>query len=274
MQPSELNGEVISYKIHWQTEGNLTGIKQTGEQTVIDYQRDEDNKYNAYLQKLTPNETYNVWVRARSQTNEISNDSTTVKINVFPEPDNITLLNSTSYSLILQWKLSTFIEQYILQYTLLTSANDWLDVSNETTETDDKDVLTINLENLKPKTQYKFRLVLKYPNWESKYVWPKDLRFTFETLGDRPSPPGMPAIHPINDVYQVRWEPSRDNGAPIDVYYLEGLKYPYYRNKRSTTGNRTAWSHLAPSVEEPDYDWEALYNGTGKIFLLFFFLIY
>lgn len=46
------------------------------------------------------------------------------------------------------------------------------------------------------------------------------------------------------------------------MYSLEARKFPYYRNKRST--NRTAWSSLAPGIEEPDYDWEELYKGNGK----------
>lgn len=48
------------------------------------------------------------------------------------------------------------------------------------------------------------------------------------------------------------------------MYWLEARKFPYYRNKRSTSINRTAWSNLAPSIEEPNFDWEVLYNGTGN----------
>lgn len=73
----------------------------------------------------------------------------------------------------------------------------------------------------------------------------------------------MPNVqHVKGDVYQVYWEPARDNGSPIILYMLEGLKLPVYRAKRSA--NRTAWYHNAPSIEEPEDEWESLYNGSGE----------
>lgn len=94
-------------------------------------------------------------------------------------------------------------------------------------------------------------------------------------LGDRPSPPGTPNIQHVKaDVYQVLWEASRNNGAPILFYMLEGTKLLYYRNRRST--NRTAWFSDSPYIEETEITWEPLYNGTGKIMLYnsFFTTIY
>lgn len=76
----------------------------------------------------------------------------------------------------------------------------------------------------------------------------------------------MPIIHHINGVYQVRWEPSKDNGATIEMYMLETKILHFYRNKRNT--NRTAWSHIAPSIEEEEYEWTAVYNGTGKLYYI------
>lgn len=58
------------------------------------------------------------------------------------------------------------------------------------------------------------------------------------------------------------WEPAKDNGSPVTLYLLEGLKLPVYRAKRNA--NRTAWYHNAPSVEELEIEWESFYNGSGK----------
>lgn len=205
-------------------------------------------------------------------------DSEAVKINVYPEPENIGFLNNTAYSLTIQWQPTLYIRDYVVQYSLLTS-NDWKNVSEEEIEKHIDDVI-ITLKDLKPKTQYKFRLSLNYPQYEKEYIWPKDLRFTFETLGDKPSPPGSPIIHHINGVYQLKWEPSKDNGAPIEMYMLQAKRLNYYRNKRSTdpeemikdrdlrSTNRTAWSHIAPSIEEEEFEWETVYNGTDTSWII------
>lgn len=73
----------------------------------------------------------------------------------------------------------------------------------------------------------------------------------------------MPNVQHVKaDVYQVWWEASKDNGSPIQLYMLQGLKLLKYRLTRSA--NRTAWFHNAPSIEMQENNWDSLYNGTGK----------
>lgn len=167
----------MRYEIHWQTEAADSGIRQKGEQTVPD-QSGENLK--AYLQKLTPNETYSVWVRAYSETNDTSSDSVNVQIRTFPEPNNITLVLKTAYTLELEWEISPFVERYVVQYCMLTS-HEWLEVTK--TVVKEHQVLVMNVEHLKPKTSYKFRFILQYPRYDEDYIWPTDARFVFETEG-------------------------------------------------------------------------------------------
>lgn len=73
----------------------------------------------------------------------------------------------------------------------------------------------------------------------------------------------MPIIgHVKGDVYQISWEASKDNGAPIEMYNLEGLAFRNYKSKRNT--NRTNWMYNTPYGEELENDWISYYNGTGK----------
>lgn len=67
--------------------------------------------------------------------------------------------------------------------------------------------------------------------------------------GDRPTRPGRPVMqHLSSGAYQVAWEPSKDNGAAIDAYILEGkLARP---TKRGTNTSIEAWS--------------TYYNGTSE----------
>jgi len=42
---------------------------------------------------------------------------------------------------------------------------------------------TYHIRNLQPETSYKFRLILRYPEYEENFTWPADERFNFSTLG-------------------------------------------------------------------------------------------
>lgn len=257
LPPKELNGLRVYYEIHWQTEGSLSGVRQKGEQPVqVQHYKNNSNILTTLLQKLSPNSTYIVWVKAYSETNETSSDSDRVQLTTYAKPGDLELVNKTAYSLRLSWNKSSNMKEYRVEYSPITS-NDW--TSAEIGKLDN----LIKVENLRPKMQYKFRLCIlykKYPEW---YVWPTDTRFTFETLGDKPSPPGTPIIQYAKpNVYKVLWEAAKDNGAPIEMYMLEGLKIKTYRYKRST--NRTAWFYTAPSIEEEERQWESFYNGTSK----------
>lgn len=59
--------------------------------------------------------------------------------------------------------------------------------------------------------------------------------------------------HLSSGAYQVAWEPSRDNGAPLMTYTLEGR--PMYFTKRDTN----------VSLSDDDY-WDHYYNGTGECY--------
>ncbi|KAK9875123.1 hypothetical protein WA026_005916 [Henosepilachna vigintioctopunctata] len=122
-------------------------------------------------------------------------------------------------------------------------------------------------EGLSPKSVYKFRLCLIYEKYPKEFYWPLDSKFTLETLGDRPSPPGIPLIQYLNpNEYTVWWEASKDNGAPIELYRLEGLLLKHYRTRRNA--NRTAFFYSAPSIIEEEPEWKTFYNGTKTSWII------
>jgi hypothetical protein len=88
-------------------------------------------------------------------------------------------------------------------------------------------------------------------------------------LGDCPSPPGVPAIQQLRrDVYQVVWDPSRENGARIELYSLEGKFEEGKREKREanfTLDTDDDSGRMEDNdVEADDNDnWVLYYNGTG-----------
>lgn len=179
LRPKELNGRTVSYLVDWETEVIDFGIRQTGEQKVLDY---NGINYKAVLQNLSPNVTYSIWVRACSETNESCSDSKKVHITTFPEPQNITLLAKTAYSLKVLWVMVSHIENYTMQYSDIRSLESWFNIPEHSIVEEDDNVVA-ELNYLQPKTQYKIRLSLWYPKYGQEYVWPSEPRFIFETEG-------------------------------------------------------------------------------------------
>ncbi|CAG9822767.1 unnamed protein product [Phaedon cochleariae] len=258
--PEELNGVIVNYEIHWQTESAPSGVRQKGELSI----NDSDVLYT-FLNRLSPNETYTIWVRVYGEKNKTSNDSDRVHITTYPEPSVLVLDNRTAYKMELSWEPTSHIVKYEIEFATITT-NEWVNIQNVQLK---NRTAIIEVDNLRPKTQYKFRLRLWYDGNEEVYVWPMDSRFSFETLGDNPSPPGIPIIQYVKpNIYKVIWEASKDNGAPIEMYKLEGKILRFYRNKRST--NRTVpFYNTAPSIELEDPDkWETFYNGTNTSWII------
>lgn len=183
LRPKELNGRTVSYLIDWETEVIDFGIRQTGEQKVFE---NSEINYKAILHNLSPNVTYSIWVRACSETNESCSDSKKVHITTFPEPQNLTLLSKTAYSLKIQWVLVPHIENYTVQYSEIRNFENWMNIDRQFITEDGENVIT-DLNNLEPKTQYKLRLSLWYPKYVQEYIWPSETRFVFETEGKETS---------------------------------------------------------------------------------------
>lgn len=269
--PQILNGDTVSYEIHYQTESKVSGVRQKGEQTMPDdLSWSPDVKYKICdLLNLSSNQTYLIWVRVYSENNETFTDSDKILIQTYPEPNDILLKNSSASNLNITWTWSVHIQNCVVQYTDVIS-NQWRDIVSSNAPYSPDNILDLSINDLKPKMKYRFRLALKYAKYNKVYVWPPDTRFVFETLGDRPSPPGMPIIgHKKGDIYQVSWEAAKDNGAPIELYNLEANGYRSYRTKRNANlnrnNNRTAFFYDAPSIEEEEDDeWISFYNGSGK----------
>ncbi|XP_063703914.1 proto-oncogene tyrosine-protein kinase ROS isoform X2 [Culicoides brevitarsis] len=266
--PIEFNSDVIWYEVHWQTENALLKNKQ--QQLVPGTIKNHQNqKLYQKLNSLHANHTYSVYVRAYSS-NKTFSESNVVNIQTFPEPKNITLRNKTPYTLEITWTEPLHVTRYLIEYESINTKNStrvtvFDTLTDETPETASPDK-SLLVAHLTPKTQYHFIMSLHYEKRQDPYLWPTDHRFVFETLGDRPSTPGRPLIkHVSGDAYQVEWNSSRDNGAFIEEYVLEGVQRR--REKQIAPKNET--TNTEESVEEPQLsgNWEIYYNGTNTYWI-------
>ncbi|XP_058444154.1 protein sevenless isoform X2 [Malaya genurostris] len=248
------NSDRVWYEIHWQTEYIHDGSKNRQQQLVTDF-NETSNNLSINLTKLQPNQAYAIWIMAYS-TEATFSESDHVNIVTFPEPEDIHLVTISSDELGVSWKPHRNITTYKLQYSAVGSKT-WTTVFETGVNSTAPEKGLFQVTGLQPKTQYRFIVLLFYPNRKNPYVWPPDARFIYETEADRPSAPGRPLVTQIRqDVYKVSWEPSRDNGAAILEYALEAL----VRSPRST--NRVERAAVSASVEELEEDSSEEMNNT------------
>nr|AVT56263.1 sevenless [Boisea trivittata] len=226
------------------------GVRHNGEQ-IVTVGPESNSTVFVRLQKLLPGQSYRISVRAYSENSETFSESSTIILSMFPEPPDIHLITATPYSLNISWplELNSSTVSHEIEFIDFASNEYWLPVPLFTYDEEDE---IYYLENLKPKSSYTFRLRIVYVDSEEEYIWPSDNRFTFRTLGDKPSRPGRPVVqHLSTGAYQLAWEPSRDNGAPVLSYILEGRQ-----SQLSKRGANT-------SINEEDL-WDQYYNGTDN----------
>jgi proto-oncogene tyrosine-protein kinase ROS len=312
--PEHFNGDMIRYEVHWQTENIRSNLKNKQQQLVsgkfdfwtavqsfcricftgvsffffTDYEPIEKNSLkkprSMSLDKLLPSHSYTVSVRAYTSDSTYS-ESDTVEVKTFPEPNNITKMEETPQSMVIQWHPDEHISKYIVQYAMAGSPI-WktvFDSAQKTQQSDNYNDGKYSIRDLQPKTQYRFVILLYYAKRIQPYIWPSDSRFEFETLGDHPTAPGKPVIKLLKEnTYQVLWEPAKENGAQIDEYNLEVRKQQQPSVVRAMQ-RRSAPSNIIEMQDEDytkmenvteledyhnagseitDHDWHIYYNGT------------
>lgn len=136
---------------------------------------------------------------------------------------------------------------------------------------------TFFLGDLTPKTSYTFSVIVYYETSSpTAFMWPSDTAFKFETLGGVPTAPGQPIMQKGSN---IGWEPSKENGAPIEEYSLEGYRTNSRRIGRRSTDINTSSTTLSTLVgmnlvEEKenittensvlDEQWTVFYSGINN----------
>lgn len=274
--PLEFNGLDVWYEVHWQTKHAIDGVTNRQQLLVNKSSALGNENANVYvtISKLLPKQVYSVSVRAYTTSTSYS-EGDALEIETFPEPDNVTLVNATANSFVINWSLYTGSLNSVLSYKQYQNESDDFKVIYSGKSNTNGELFVVN--NLEPKTRYVVVVTLEFPRMKKPYEWERI--FIFETLPGRPNAPGKPNIkHVSGDVYKVFWAPAQNNGAEIEMYSLEALRYSVSkREPRSTSSvserslgvNTLSYTTMvtAPTlvVEESDPledTWTVYYNGT------------
>ncbi|XP_015109279.1 proto-oncogene tyrosine-protein kinase ROS [Diachasma alloeum] len=248
LPPRILNAAAVRYEIHWKSDKLVNGVRQKGEQ-VVKNAGFSAGRYSTTLQPLVPGQDYVVTVRASpADSSDVWSESDSQVVSMYPEPNNLTLMGASINALNLSWVPTVDLTtSYILQFTTV-GLEKWqiaTDVEIQRNRT------VYHIKGLLSKTFYKFRLILRYPKYKEDFVWPTDARFTFQTLGDVPSPPGVPSVTKLrNSVYQINWEPAQAHGSQVKMYRLQG----------KIVGE--------PGDHDKHEQWTSYYNGTDNYWII------
>ncbi|XP_065345977.1 proto-oncogene tyrosine-protein kinase ROS isoform X2 [Cloeon dipterum] len=247
--PLNIRSRSIKYDVLWSTDGTGFTPRQFGE-LPVDSSEQYGSIYSAILDKLLPSQLYQIKVRASSKMNHhLRSETPPTEVKTLPEPGDIQLVNADTDNLIVSWdsalpeSVAGYMKmRYSMQFAKL-GGNMW-QIINESSPGQ------FVARNLAPKSSYQFRLKLWYTESGQPVTWPQDSRFSFETLVDRPSAPGLPYVTflPVGK-HQVLWQPSKSNGADIEMYILEGKEVEQQRSASKTSATEGQWSRLYNGTE-------------------------
>ncbi|XP_036141230.1 proto-oncogene tyrosine-protein kinase ROS isoform X3 [Monomorium pharaonis] len=253
MPPRLLNSAVVYYEVHWRSVLRQNGVRQKGEQLIKDPVFTTNGRFFTTLQSLLPGQEYLVYVRVYpANYNDFYNESRSQRIRMYSEPNNLTMNGVSVNGINISWVPSVNLTiRYILEYKDV-AMEEWQIARHVEVN---KDQVMYRVEGLQPRTLYKFRLRLRYPTYKEDFVWPSDGRFTFQTLGDVPSAPGVPVVTRFrNSVYQLNWEPAQAHGSQVTLYRLEGLVVS--DNNKQDDENKE------------NENWNLYYNGTDNYWII------
>ncbi|XP_072758952.1 proto-oncogene tyrosine-protein kinase ROS-like isoform X2 [Anoplolepis gracilipes] len=226
MPPKKINCVVVIYEVHWKSFTSMNDTRQNGKEAINTPKRTADGRFFTKIQELLPGETYLIYVRVYPVNfSNFYNDSLNKVVYIY-EPNNITLDGVSVNSMIISWisniKATVLC---VLEYTNVAIEN-WQIMNNIKMLSNEK--VRYYIENLQPGTVYKFRLKLRYLEYEEDFIWPSDKRFIFSTLGVISSTPEisakqyyLPLILSLVAIVTV-----------ICIYYF----YYLYRQQKEATG--------------------------------------
>ncbi|KAM3965054.1 LOW QUALITY PROTEIN: receptor protein-tyrosine kinase sevenless [Aphomia sociella] len=255
----------LKYELHWRTDDTSSLPHRLKEHNTFEVA--EGGAAN--MTRLAAGTGYSAWVRVFPHS-ATAGDSPPLRLRTYPapapprarlEPQAIRLLwpEPTSYRL----------HQYAMEYTeAVIPTGAW----KECTKSGPSEWTA---SGLRPRTRYRFRLRLQYIPDAPPYYWPNDDRFTYETLGDVPGPPGALRAEALGErALRAWWGEPDPRGAPVLAYRVWGR--PLHRaNYINVTKNMSDIQYNLPFDVPEDIRMqivqeglELLHNGTESYWLI------
>ncbi|XP_025269271.1 proto-oncogene tyrosine-protein kinase ROS-like [Camponotus floridanus] len=181
MPSKKVNCVAVAYEVHWKSVTLVNGTQQKGKQFINMPKRTADGRFFTKINLSLPVQDYLIYVRVYPNNfSALYNESLSKIVHIYSEPSNITLsgvdINSMDISWIPNINLTVLLT---LEYKEIATGK-WQKTNNIKINYNKE--MIYHIENLQSGTLYKFRLILRYPEYEENFTWPADERFIFSTL--------------------------------------------------------------------------------------------
>ncbi|KMQ87935.1 proto-oncogene tyrosine-protein kinase ros [Lasius niger] len=272
MPLTKLNCVAVNYEVHWvpvlfpNSTQKIT-YQMPRDKQLIKSDRTTYGKLSMTIQPLLPGQEYFIYVRAYpANFSDIFNDSLSKSIHMYSEPNNLNLSGVSTNSMNISWIPSVNLTiQYTLEYKN-DAMQKWQEVNN-TKENNDE--VTYYIENLLPRTLYKFRLILRYPKWKISYdrlmeknlflkrlyVLEYDEEISIGLLYNKDDVPSAPEISTVTESIEIfamqYYLPLILSFVVIVVIYVCYFYYSYRRRKENNEQVLSPIIELAALYEMP-----------------------
>ncbi|XP_025269266.1 protein sevenless-like isoform X2 [Camponotus floridanus] len=184
MPLKKVNCVAATYEVHWKSVTLANGTQQKGKQFINMPKRTADGRFFTKIHLSLPIQDYLIYVRVYPNNfSDFYNESLSKIDHIYSDPNNITLSEVEINSMDISWisNINLTISP-TLEYK--ENATEKWQTTNYIKINYNKEII-YHIENLQSGTLYKFRLILRYPEYEENFIWPADERFIFSTLVHR-----------------------------------------------------------------------------------------
>ncbi|XP_025263714.1 proto-oncogene tyrosine-protein kinase ROS-like [Camponotus floridanus] len=187
--------EAVTYEVHWKSVTLVNDTQQKSKQFINVPKRMADGRFFTKMKLSLSVQDYLIYVRVYpSNFSDFYNESFFKIDHIYSEPNNIILSEANINSMNISWISNINLTVF--------SALEYKDVATEKWQTTNYVEINYNekviyhIENLQSGTLYKFRLILRYLEYEENFIWPDDERFIFSTHGSKRDISSTPGITP------------------------------------------------------------------------------
>ncbi|EFN67663.1 Protein sevenless [Camponotus floridanus] len=180
MPPKKVNCIAMTYEVHWKSVTLVNDTQQKSKQFINVPKRTADGRFFTKINLSLPVKDYLIYVRVYpTNFSDFYNESLSKIVHIYSEPNIIILREVNTDSMNISWISNINLT--------VSSALEYKEVSTEKWQTTNYVKMNYNtevmyhIENLLLGTSYKFRLILRYFEYEETFTWPADDRFIFST---------------------------------------------------------------------------------------------
>ncbi|KMQ86680.1 proto-oncogene tyrosine-protein kinase ros, partial [Lasius niger] len=233
MPPKKLNCVAVKYEVHWMQFLNSTQKKPFllyKYTKIIDKpEHTLDGKFFTIIQSLLPKQKYEIYVSVYPTNFRNFFTESLPKTVYISEPNDLILNGVSTNGMNISWIPSANLTihtglHYILEYKD-DAMREW-QIANNTKKNNDK--VSYYIDNLLPRTKYKFRLILRYLEYIKDFIWtPDGKKFTFETLAYRQRRESNKIILPpiMTDIELATLNEMPSGNVQLNALYVPKSQY-------------------------------------------------